>query len=79
MTKFTGLRCLECSIWLMFLSKTQGYYMTGLSPERAKQTALEIRIHWSVENKNHYKKNTCAWREDETPPIWGATPPRTSP
>lgn len=41
------------------------YFITSHSPDRGKQTALEIRAHWSVENKNHYKKDTSVWREDE--------------
>jgi predicted transposase YbfD/YdcC len=23
-----------------------------------------IRGHWGIENKNHYKRDTCQWRED---------------
>ncbi len=31
-----------------------------------KELAYIIRAHWSVENKNHWRKDTCRWREDST-------------
>ena len=32
---------------------------------RQKRAAKSVREHWSVENKNHYKRDTCQWREDD--------------
>lgn len=37
----------------------------GDAPEKLKQAAGVIRNHWGVENKNHYKKDTCQWVEDD--------------
>lgn len=40
------------------------YFITSHDAQRAKTTAQEVRSHWSVENKNHYKKDVSFWRED---------------
>lgn len=37
----------------------------GDDPRKQKQAAGVIRNHWGVENKNHYKKDTCQWVEDD--------------
>ena len=36
-----------------------------MSEEKAKQAAEKVRAPWSVENKNHYRKDTCLWLEDQ--------------
>lgn len=41
------------------------YFITSHDIERARATALDVRTHWSVENKNHRKKDTSLWREDD--------------
>jgi hypothetical protein len=46
------------------------YFITSLELERrsAAQLAQAIRGHWSVENKNHWKRDTSQWREDASRP-----------
>ncbi|MDP3851745.1 MAG: hypothetical protein Q8Q59_14665, partial [Luteolibacter sp.] len=48
-----------------FKSETR-YFITSLSEGEAGHARLaEIaRGHWSVENKNHWKKDATLWRED---------------
>ena len=48
-----------------FKSETR-YFITSLEEGEASHTRLaEIaRGHWSVENKNHWKKDATLWRED---------------
>lgn len=48
-----------------FKSETR-YFITSLSEREAGHARLaEIaRGHWSVENKNHWKKDATLWRED---------------
>lgn len=41
------------------------FYISSLSVEEGEQIARKVRGHWSVENKNHYKKDTSLWREDD--------------
>lgn len=43
--------------------KNTRYFLSSLSPEERRAPA-SIRGHWAVENKNHYKRDTCQWRED---------------
>jgi hypothetical protein len=33
----------------------------------AAQIAKMIREHWSVENRNHWKRDASLWREDRAP------------
>jgi hypothetical protein len=37
----------------------------GDDPREQKRAAEVIREHWGIENKNHYKKDTCQWVEDD--------------
>ena len=37
----------------------------GDDPRKLEQAAGVIRNHWGVENRNHYKKDTCQWVEDD--------------
>jgi predicted transposase YbfD/YdcC len=45
------------------------YFLSTLNPgddlRKLSQAAGVIRNHWAVENKNHYKKDTCPWVEDD--------------
>ncbi|MCC6821355.1 MAG: hypothetical protein IT579_11545 [Verrucomicrobia subdivision 3 bacterium] len=39
------------------------FFLSSLS-ERAKKRAAEaVREHWSVENRNHHKRDASAWQE----------------
>lgn len=46
------------------------YFITSLDREKrsAAQLAQGIRGHWSVENKNHWKRDTSLWKEDSSRP-----------
>ena len=46
------------------------YFITSLDREErsAAQLAQAIRGHWSVENKNHWKRDTSQWQEDASRP-----------
>lgn len=48
-----------------FKSETR-YFITSLEEAKASHSRLaEIaRGHWSVENKNHWRKDATLWRED---------------
>ena len=44
-------------------------FLSRLDPgddhRKREQGARAIRGHWGIENKNHYKRDTCQWREDD--------------
>jgi predicted transposase YbfD/YdcC len=44
------------------------YFITSLEEGQRspKELARIIREHWSVENKNHWRRDTSRWREDST-------------
>ncbi|MGB6220739.1 ISAs1 family transposase [Haloferula sp.] len=46
------------------------YFITSLEREEksAALLAQAIRGHWSVENKNHWKRDTSLWKEDASRP-----------
>lgn len=46
------------------------YFITSLEREEksAAQLAAAIRGHWSVENKNHWKRDAALWKEDASRP-----------
>ena len=46
------------------------YFITSLDREErsAARLAQAIRGHWSVENKNHWKRDTSLWKEDASRP-----------
>jgi len=46
------------------------YFITSLEFEEksAARLAQAIRGHWSVENKNHWKRDTSLWKEDASRP-----------
>ena len=43
-------------------------FLSSLDPGddhgQRERGARVIRGHWGIENKNHYKRDTCQWRED---------------
>ncbi|MCK5924074.1 MAG: ISAs1 family transposase [Methylococcales bacterium] len=41
------------------------YFLSSLPSDQAEWIAKKVRGHWSIENKNHYKKDTSQWREDD--------------
>ena len=41
------------------------YFLSSLDPEQCPKSTRAIRGHWMVENANHYKRDTCQWREDD--------------
>lgn len=46
------------------------YFITSLDREERSAARLgqAIRGHWSVENKNHWKRDTSQWKEDASRP-----------
>lgn len=40
------------------------WFVSSLSPLEGNRSAKAIREHWSVENRNHWKRDECAWQED---------------
>lgn len=46
------------------------YFITNLECDdrSAARLAQAIRGHWSVENKNHWKRDTSLWKEDASRP-----------
>ena len=41
------------------------YFLSSLSPDQGREGSKSVRGHWMVENGNHYKRDTCQWREDD--------------
>lgn len=41
------------------------YFLSSHPVEEVKKIAEQARTHWSVENKNHYKKDVSLWVEDD--------------
>ena len=41
------------------------HFLTSLNPGESQRIPAAVRGHWSVENLNHYKRDTCLWREDD--------------
>jgi hypothetical protein len=46
------------------------YFITSLERDERSASRLgeAIRGHWSVENKNHWKRDTSQWKEDASRP-----------
>lgn len=44
------------------------HFLTTLTEEQASHARLVelVRGHWSIENKNHWRKDATAWREDRS-------------
>ena len=41
------------------------YFLSSHPAEEAREIAQQARTHWSVENKNHYRKDVSLWVEDD--------------
>lgn len=41
------------------------HFLTSLDASESQRIPTAVRGHWSVENLNHYKRDTCLWREDD--------------
>jgi predicted transposase YbfD/YdcC len=40
------------------------FFLSSLSVREQKRAAGAVRGHWSVENRNHHKRDASAWQED---------------
>lgn len=41
------------------------HFLTSLNADESQRIPAAARGHWSIENLNHYKRDTCLWREDD--------------
>ena len=41
------------------------YFLSSLGSDQGNKIAESVRGHWMIENANHYKRDTCQWREDD--------------
>lgn len=39
-------------------------FLSSLPPDEGMRLGLAVRNHWSVENKNHHKRDHHVWQED---------------
>ena len=39
-------------------------FISSLGPDQAERLGWAARTHWSVENKNHHKRDHHVWQED---------------
>jgi predicted transposase YbfD/YdcC len=39
-------------------------FLTSLRPEEKARATAAAREHWSIENRNHHKRDASAWQED---------------
>jgi predicted transposase YbfD/YdcC len=39
-------------------------FLSSLPPGQAERLGRAVRAHWSVENKNHHKRDHHVWQED---------------
>lgn len=39
-------------------------FLSSLPPDQGLRLGRAVREHWSVENKNHYKRDHHVWQED---------------
>lgn len=39
-------------------------FLSSLPPDQGKRIGRAVRTHWSVENKNHRKRDDKIWQED---------------
>ena len=40
------------------------FFLSSLAPEEKSRSTRAVRQHWSVENRNHHKRDASAWQED---------------
>lgn len=41
------------------------HFISSLPLDDKHRAAAAVRGHWSIENRNHRKRDTCPWREDD--------------
>jgi len=39
-------------------------FLSSLRPEEKSRSTRAVREHWSIENRNHHKRDASAWQED---------------
>jgi hypothetical protein len=39
-------------------------FLTSLQPQEKARSTAAARGHWSIENRNHHKRDASAWQED---------------
>jgi predicted transposase YbfD/YdcC len=39
-------------------------FLTSVRPEEKARSSTAAREHWSIENRNHHKRDASAWQED---------------
>lgn len=39
-------------------------FLSSLRPEEKSRAFRSVRGHWSIENRNHHKRDASAWQED---------------
>jgi predicted transposase YbfD/YdcC len=40
------------------------FFLSSLAVDEKLRSAQAVRQHWSVENRNHHKRDASAWQED---------------
>jgi len=40
------------------------FFLTSLAGKEKSRSTRAVREHWSVENRNHHKRDASAWQED---------------
>jgi predicted transposase YbfD/YdcC len=40
------------------------FFLSSLAAQEKARATNAVRQHWSVENRNHYKRDASAWQED---------------
>jgi len=40
------------------------FFLSSLRPEEKSRSTQAARGHWSIENRNHHKRDASAWQED---------------
>lgn len=56
--------------WIYYKNPEEGvkrasrYFVASVRERSNKELASLARNHWSVENRNHYRRDTCKWLED---------------
>ena len=40
------------------------HFLSSLGADEKKRATNAVRQHWSVENRNHHKRDASAWQED---------------
>ena len=40
------------------------FFLSSLPAQERSRAARAVREHWSIENRNHHKRDSSAWQED---------------